>query len=130
MATTKVKLTKESLTYSSAKQRELMRVIFEAYEQFASRKQHYYPLMGMSTSHISQHAVQDFTTLHAFWPPELVESTLRYGNVYRLEPDTLSKVQTAVRAELDKLATKGYIEKVGNEHERRWRPVKDLMVKF
>lgn len=130
MARTRVKLTKEDLSFTNDAQRELMRVIFERYDEFAKRKQHYYALMGMSTHHILVKAMADFTTLYAFWPRHMVESSLRYGNIYRMEPETLGEVQSSIRAELDKLAVKGYLEKVGNEHERRWRPVKDLMVKF
>lgn len=120
-------LTKDDLQFKSDAQRELMRVILAKFREYLDREQHYYGLMGMSTSHITLKAIEDFTTLRAFWPPELVVAG-RYGSgtIYQLEDHTITKVQSSIRKELDKLAEQSYLEKIGNEHERRWRPIKAL----
>lgn len=118
---------REDLKFKTERQKELMRVVLHCFADFLKREQPYYGLEGMSTSHVTVHAVQDFKTLRAFWPPELVEETgFRHGTIYHMDGDTLRKVQSGVRADLDKLQKAGYIEKIGNENERRWRPVKGL----
>ena len=111
---------------TTERQKELMRVINECFGEFAKRQQHYYGLDGMSTHHVTLHAIQDFTTLRAFWPSDLVERNTRTGQtVYLLEEKTMSKVQSAVRDALVQLQEKGWVERLGNEHERRWRPIRD-----
>jgi hypothetical protein len=118
--------TKKPLT--TERQRELMRVINECFDEFAKRNQTYYALDGMTTAHITLHAIQDFTTLKAFWPKELVDN--QYGRTtYLLNDDTMSKVQSSVRDSLNQLFDKAHIERIGNEHERRWRPVKEKVQK-
>jgi hypothetical protein len=105
------------------RQRELLRVIRESFDRFATRGQHYYKLEGMATDSIVKHAVQDFTTLRAFWPQALRHPSWigNGGETFELHEDTLEKVQNAVRETLDQLVDYGYVLKVGNEHERRWR---------
>lgn len=119
---TKTSTPKRPLT--TERQRELMRVIIECFDKFKQREQHYYVLDGMSTAHVTVHAIQDFTTLKAFWPTNLVVRSLLHGTVYQLEEGTMAKVQSAVRDVLVQLCDKGWIERLGNEHERRWRPTK------
>lgn len=119
---TKTSTPKRPLT--TERQRELMRVIIECFDKFKKREQHHYVLDGMSTAHVTVHAIQDFTTLKAFWPNNLVVHSLLHGTVYQLEEGTMAKVQSAVRDVLVQLWDKGWIERLGNEHERRWRPTK------
>lgn len=119
-------MNREDLTFKTKRQEELMRVVLHCFADFVKREQPYYGLEGMSTSHITVHAIQDFKTLRAFWPVELVEESRYSGTIYHLDDDTMRKVQTNVRTDLDKLQKAGYIEKIGNENERRWRPVKGL----
>lgn len=117
---------KKSLT--TTRQRELLRVIDECFDNFAKRNQSYYSLDGMSTAHVALHAIADFQTLQAFWPERLVDRHL--GTViYRLEDNTMSQVQSSVRDVLAQLQDKGYVEQLGNEHERRWRPIRERQPK-
>lgn len=116
----------DGLEFNTARQRELMRIILEAFAEYRRREQHFYKLQGMSTSHIVVHAIQDFATLRAFWPKDLVSTSGTGGQLYALEEDTLYKVQNAVRDSVKQLMERGYMEKLGNEDERRWRPVKML----
>lgn len=121
------KLTKEDLKFDNPHHAELMRVVLAKFKEYDDRKQYYYELVGMSTSHITLKAIDDLTTLHTFWPDDEVEyDRNRRGNIYLLGPKTLTKVQTAVRVALEKLEKLSFMEKVGNEHERRWRPAKGL----
>lgn len=113
----------ERKPFTTERQRELMRVIQECFDKFAQRNQSYYQLDGMTTAHVTVHAIADFTTLRAFWPQRLVEYRGIGGAIYHLEDGTMSDVQSAVRSTLEQLQAKGYIERLGNEHERRWRPI-------
>jgi hypothetical protein len=106
------------------RQKELLRVIESSFTEFAKRGQTYYTLDGMSTAQVTLHAIQDFETLQAFWPTELVRWDTRNGKVYQLNDDTMSKVQSSVRDSLKQLSEKGWIEQAGNIDERRWRYVK------
>jgi hypothetical protein len=115
---------KKALT--TERQSELNRVILECFDEFDRRGQSYYGLDGMTTAHITVHAIQDFTTLKAFWPKDLVQHRLGQ-TVYCLEDDTMSKVQSAVRSSLEQLVEKGWVERIGNEHERRWRPIREKL---
>lgn len=103
-----------------------MRVVLDRFAEFDKRGQAYYGLEGMSTSHLTLKAIGDLKTLHAFWPGDQVSYDLKHGNLYMLADDTLTKVQSNVRTEIEKLEKRGYIERLGNEHERRWRPAKTL----
>lgn len=114
----------EKRPLTTERQRELMRVITECFDKYYERQQHYYMLDGMSTAHVTVHAIGDFVTLQAFWPKELIRDDFR-GRVYMLEDETMTKVQSAVRTTLEQLEEKGHIERMGNEHERRWRPVRE-----
>lgn len=126
MAATKEKPTAETLTFKNDKQRELMRVILKDFLEYTKRDAHYYLGNGMSTSHIVVHALlQDFTTLAVFWPPELVHPRIG-GVTYELADDVMRRAQNDVRKTLDELTKLGYIEKIGNTDERRWRPVRSL----
>jgi hypothetical protein len=116
------KVERKSLTTEG--QKELLRVLEDRFDEYDRRGQTNYRLNGMSTSHITLKCMQDFTTLKVFWPPELVQ--YRYGQtVYGLEDDTLNKVQSSIRSTLEKLMDKGWVERVGNEDERRWRLIRD-----
>lgn len=115
-----------TLNFQSDRQRELMRVVLDRFAEFDKRNQTYYGLEGMSTSHLTLKAIGDFDTLHAFWPSENITIDPRMGNLYYLGDDTLTKVQSSIRTEVEKLATQGLLERLGNEHERRWRPAKYL----
>lgn len=118
----------EKKPLTTERQRELLRVIEQCFDDFYKRNQSYYTLDGMTTAHITLHAIADFKTLQAFWPSRLVDRM--YGSViYRLEDTTMSSVQSAVRDCLSQLLDKGYIERLGNEHERRWRPVQEKQPK-
>lgn len=114
---------------TTERQKELWRVINDCYDEYDKRGQHQYKLNGMTTAHVTLHAIGDFTTLKVFWPAELVQ-TVRGGyysggsTTYLLENDTITKVQSSIRSALDQLADKGYIEKTGNLEERRWLPVR------
>ena len=111
----------------SGSQREIMRVILNAFKDFEDRKQHHYILNGMSTSHITVHAVlKDLAAIHIFWPKNQIVDHPGGGHTYQLSDDVGSKVQSTIRSDLDKLANKGLLDKVGNEDERRWKPVKAL----
>lgn len=118
----------EQKPLTTERQRELVRVIDECFDNFYQRGQSYYTLDGMTTAHVTLHAIADFTTLRAFWPKRLVENSFR-GTVYHLEDDTMSHVQSAVRDSLSQLWDKGYVERMGNEHERRWRPIREAQPK-
>jgi hypothetical protein len=106
--------------FKTERQRELMRVVREDFRTYRKREAHQYLLNGMSTSHIVLHAIRDYTTLRAFWPKHLVRDQ-GGQSIYELQPDTLGKVQDAVRDTLRQLHEMGLLEKLGNENERRWR---------
>lgn len=114
-------------SFQTTRQRELMRVVLDRFAEFEKRQQHFYALEGMSTSHLTLKAIGDTKTLYAFWPPEHRKYSRDIGGqVFLMEDDTLTRVQSEIRKDIDKLSAMGYIEKVGNEHERRWRPAKHL----
>jgi hypothetical protein len=121
------KVTKTDLSFNTSRQKELMRVILAEFAEFDKRKQEYYWLEGMSTAHVAVQALLgDFTTLAVFWPKGLVNKEADGGVIYSLQEDTMNKAWSAVRSCLEQLEGKHYIERLGNEHERRWRPNKSL----
>lgn len=120
------KLTAEDLSFDNERQRLIMQVLLSKFADFRKREQHFYLLEGMSTSHLTLKAIENRNTLHAFWPTEHQRYSFQHGNIYMLEEDTIVNVQKEISKEINKLVKKGYIEKLGNENERRWRPVKDL----
>lgn len=124
---TKTALTKSDLRFSTDRQRELMRVILAEFAEFEKRGQPYYGLEGMSTAHVTVEALLgDFKTLQAFWPKALVHHEADGSMGYEMREDTLRKAWNALRSTLEQLEEKGYLEKIGNENERRWRPDKSL----
>lgn len=124
-ATTAAPSSAADLKFSNEKQREVMRLVLLHFEEFRKRGAHQFLLNGMSTTHVMKDAVESTVCLQAFWPKHLV--TQRYGTtIYQIEDGVFSKVNSGVRDVLDQLAKKGYLEKVGNEDERRWRPIKTL----
>lgn len=108
------------------RQKQLMRVVLSKFANFQQRGQTYYGLEGMSTSHLTLKVIEDLGALHAFWPAADQQYDPNHGNLYRLGDGTMRKVQSTVLAEIKKLVDKGYLEEKGNEHERRYRPVKEL----
>jgi hypothetical protein len=72
--------------------------------------------------------IDDIALMRDFWPTEMVDDSRRggYGTIYMMDEKTMTKVQTNIRTTLDKLATLGYLEKIGNDDERRWKPIKAL----
>lgn len=123
--TTAPKLTKNDVEKLNQKERELMRIVLEAFEEYRKREQHYYLLEGMSTYHISGHATEQLNTMYMFWPKNLIKQ--QFGTtIYELDGTSIRKLNSAIRDTLGKLADKGFLEKIGNEHERRWRPAKSL----
>lgn len=117
---------KPVLRFDSPQQKAVMRVLLDRFSKFEQRKQTHYLINGMSTSHLALHVIDDKETIHAFWPTEAQRHDFRNGNVYMLEDGVITKMQSSVRKEIEKLVTRGYIERMGNEHERRWRPAKHL----
>ena len=114
-------IAKEQKPLTNERQKELLRVVETCFGEFERRGQEHYRLDGMTTHHVVNHAIQDFTTLHAFWPKELIRKDRLNGVIYLLDEGTISKVQSSIRDTLDQLAEKGWINKVGNKQERRWR---------
>ena len=116
------------LVFSNEKQREVMRLVLKHFKEFREREQHHFLLNGMATTHVMKDAVESDVALKAFWPRHLVEHRPLEGRTtYLIEEGVFSKVNSGVRDVLDQLAKKGYLDKIGNEHERRWRPVKSLI---
>lgn len=103
------------------RQRVILDLLNSDYQTYKSREQHHYVLNGMSTSHIALHALKEPGVLLEFWPANRFD---RNGNIYDLAR-TIERTQDAIRDSLKQLVTLGYVEKMGNEHERRWRPTKD-----
>lgn len=103
----------------------LLDILEAKFTQYRTRGQHYYLGGGMSTSHIVVSVMANIDNIHVFWPQELIQrhGPLRGGGVtYRLETDVFKRVQDKIRRTLDELVQKGYVEKIGNTDERRWRP--------
>ena len=121
------KLTTSDLKFTHPRQRELMRVLLKKMSDYQKRGQTHFTLNGMSTSHLTLKCIEDHETLHAFWPEEETQRDARYGTVYMMGDETMTKVQSKIRDEIKKLAGKGYIEEMGNENERRYRPQKELI---
>jgi hypothetical protein len=121
------KMTAQDMKFKSDRERVLMEVTLAKFADFAKREQHEYLLNGMSTSHVVVSVMKRFNDhLTKFWPAELIRHRIGYALTYQLEDDVFERVQTNIRNSLDKLAKAGYLEKVGNEDERRWKPVKAL----
>lgn len=128
-ATAAVPSSAADLHFSNEKQREVMRLVLKHFKEFREREQHHFLLNGMATTHVMKDAIESDVCLKAFWPKHLVETDpYRPGRTtYLIEEGVFSKVNSGVRDVLDQLAKKGYLEKVGNVHERRWLPVKSLI---
>lgn len=114
----------DKMPLTTDRQRELLRIVEKKFGEFAQRNQQYYPLLGMSTHHIVNAVIADIQALRIFWPKDRIRDHGPLGGVsYMLEDDVMEKAQDAVRATLVQLAEKNYLERVGNENERRWRPL-------
>lgn len=111
------------LKFNTARQEKLWAVIQAMEAEYKRRDQQYYLINGMSTSHIVCHAIAEPDAIDIFWPKEMIE---RVGNrtTYALGDKCIQKMQNAVRDTIKQLAGFGYIETMGNEHERRWRTSK------
>lgn len=122
------KLTVSDLSFTHPRQRELMRVLLKKMADYQKRGQTHFTLNGMSTSHLTLKCIEDRDTLYSFWPAEHTQFNRELGaNVYMISDDTMTKLQSTIRDDIKKLARKGYIEEMGNENERRYRPNKELI---
>ena len=122
------KLTTSDLKFTHPRQEHLMRVLRKKTAEYQKRGQTHYTLNGMSTSHLVLKCLEDADTMYSFWPT----SDQQWNNeiqqtLYRIGDGTMTKVQSKIRDEIKKLVAQGYIEEMGNENERRYRPNKDLI---
>ena len=130
MPTEKMKF--EDLKLNNPREQRLMELILNCFAKYRKREQHTYLGAGMSTSHIVCHVIEDDNVqggtdalLSVFWPEDLIARRMG-GVTYLLEPGVMTKLQSNVRTTLNKLHERGYLEKIGNTDERRWRPVGKL----
>lgn len=114
---------------TTERQRELQRILQESFATYDERyngPMHFYGLMGMSTDSVLRHVMEaPITALTIFWPKELIQERYNTGRTFLLEDGAMAKAMSNVRSTLDQLVDRGWVEKVGNEHERRWRPTRD-----
>lgn len=122
------KLTVSDLSFTHPRQKELMRVLLKKMSDYQKRGQTHFTLNGMSTSHLTLKCIEDHQTMFAFWPAENTQWNHELGdNVHMIDDGTMTKLQSTIRDDIKKLVRKGYIEEMGNENERRYRPNKELI---
>jgi hypothetical protein len=124
-ATKKPAMKAEDLKFNTERQRLLMKQVLDDMQEYRDTDRTYYTVNGMSTHHIVNHAIRDTKVLTAFWPAKNIRKTPQSLS-YELVPGVMGKCQDALRDTLKQLAKKGYIEQMGNEHERRYKPMKAL----
>lgn len=113
---------KAALPALNDRQREVLRIVKGKFSDFNRRQQHFYLGGGMSTTHVVQAVMADQSKIYLFWPRELIERRSNGGITYRLADKCFERAQNAIRDALKELERKGYLEKLGNTDERRWKP--------
>lgn len=110
-------MTTEATTkFRTRRQEVLFQQLAEDMETYRKREQAQYLLNGMSTSHIVLHALKRPETLLEFWNAFSAIKVNSFDVARGIE-----KTQDAIRDTLHQLEGLGLVEKMGNEHERRWR---------
>ena len=102
----------------------LLRIIKSKFSDFHRRQQHFYLLQGMSTTHVGWSMFADAQSVKLFWPKDLIqEKPYGRGTTYIMQGEFGRRIQATVTDTLKTLHQKGYLEKLGNSDERRWKPI-------
>jgi hypothetical protein len=103
------------------RQKALWNLLSRDFSELRRRDAQFYLLNGMSTSHITLHVMRggDAAALAAFWTPPKSRAA---STLQKDLPKSITDAQNAIRTTLSQLASRGYVDTLGNEQERRWRP--------